>query len=874
MENTKKLIVIDGNSLLFRAYFATSYGDASSIMRTKDGTPTNAIFAFANMLSKIMQGFKGGESLFIGFDTDSQTFRKEEFAAYKANRKPAPPDLIPQFPISREFLDALNIVHYESHGVEADDICGTIAKMGSKAGYEVTVYTSDKDYLQLVDEKITVNLIKKGLSDINPITPASMVEQFGFNPLQIIDYKGLRGDSSDNLPGIPGVGEKGAVKLISEYGDFESIIAAAKEGRIKGKVGENIVANEELGRQSYSLAHIKLDVELPFGLDELLYQGYDFEAISEFCKKYELRQFMSRLPSSLKKEGGENKAPEPTEVSSFEGISLEKEIGIALDFSGDSIQSEDMLGLSISDSKNSFYISFENLKKDAKAKEILENPDISKDVLDAKLIIVGLRKIGIEIKGIVFDLLLASYLIDSSLNGDRRMVYTNFGVDVSPSSSSLSLFAAGEVEATGKMSYYALALKKKALEMLSQERCLDLYNQIEFPLCFVLADMESEGFPLDKDKLEEIGASYRQKRDSLEKEIIEMAGYSFNVSSPKQVGELLFNRLQLASSKSMSTSVEVLKSLVHKHPIVSKILEYRKYAKLVSTYIDGLTPHIQSDGKIHTCFNQAQTSTGRLSSSNPNLQNISTRDEESRLIRQAFFYPDAHTKILSLDYSQIELRILAAMANCKTYIDVFNNGHDVHSETARAIFHLPLNEEVPHDLRRRAKAVNFAIIYGTTPFGLADQIDTTPTEASNIIRSFYAAYPEIDAFLGNIIREVESKGYVETMFGRRRYLRDINDPNYAKREAARRAALNAPVQGSAADLIKIAMLKVDAFLKQGHYKTKMVLQIHDELLFAVDESELEEITLKIKEIMEHAISLPVKLQVEGNAGSSWYEAKD
>ena len=876
MDQSKKLIVIDGNSLLFRAFFATSYGDTSSIMRTKDGTPTNAIFAFANMVGKIMQSFQGGESIFIGFDTDSQTFRKEEFADYKANRKPAPPELIPQFPISREFLDAMNIVHYECHGVEADDICGTIAKMAGQEGYQVTVYTSDKDYLQLVDDHITINLIRKGLSDINPITPATMVEQFGFTPKQIIDYKGLRGDASDNLPGIPGVGEKGAVKLISEYGDFESIIAAAKEGKIKGKVGESIVANEALGRQSYSLATMKLDVPLPFTLEDLRYKGYHFEEIGAFCKKYELRQFMARLPASLKDNSSQNvEPPVPSKVASLEGVSLASRCGVALDFSGSSYQSQEPDGIAFSDEKSAYYLAWEDLKNDAKAKQILEDPSISKSVYDAKMMLVTLKKIGIDMKGIAFDLLLAAYLLDSSLTGDKRLAYNVFGADIScEEDEALSLFASGYPKMTGRMAFYALTSQDKALSQMKAENCLKLYEEIEFPLTFVLAEMESEGFPLDKATLEDIGASFRAKKDELEKEIIALAGHPFNPGSPKQVGELLFGELGLGNGKNASTSVDVLKGLADAHPIVPLILEYRKYAKLVGTYIDGLLPHVQSDGKIHTCFNQAQTTTGRLSSSSPNLQNISTRDEESRLIRKAFFYPDGKTKILSLDYSQIELRILAAMANCKPYIDVFNAGHDVHSETARAIFGLPFGSEVPHDLRRRAKAVNFAIIYGTTPFGLADQIGTTPTEASRIIRSFYAAYPEIDAFLGQITKEVETKGYVETMFGRRRYLREINDPNYAKREAARRAALNAPVQGSAADLIKIAMLKVAAFLKEGNYKTKMVLQIHDELLFALDESEAETLLPQIKNIMEQAIALPVKLQVEGNVGSSWYEAKD
>lgn len=876
MDNLKKLIVIDGNSLLFRAFFATSYGDTSSIMRTKDGTPTNAIFAFANMVGKIMSSFQGGESLFIGFDTDSQTFRKEEFEGYKANRKPAPPELIPQFPISREFLDALNVVHYECHGVEADDICGTIAKLASQEGYEVTVYTSDKDYLQLVDDAITVNLIRKGLSDINPITPASMVEQFGFTPKQIIDYKGLRGDSSDNLPGIPGVGEKGAVKLISEFGDFEAIIQAAKDGKIKGKLGENIVANEALGRQSYSLATMKLDVPLPFGLEDLLYQGYSFDAISEFCKKYELRQFLSRLPASLKANGSSAEPPVAETVSSLEGKELPNAIGFAFDFDGMSYQEEAPLGVAFATGKVTYYLSYEDFLKDEKAKAVLEDASIKKYVYDAKMITVVLKKENIKVQGIAFDLLLSAYLLDSSLTGDKRLAYAVFGADISPKeeSSGLSLFSSGHPESTGRMAHFALSVYPKAIAQMKNENCLSLYEEIEFPLTFVLADMESEGFPLDKASLEEIGKDYRQKRDEAERQIVAIAGHPINPASPKQVGELLFNELGLGNGKNTSTSVDVLKSLEPLHPVVSKILEYRKYAKLVGTYIDGLLPHIQGDGKIHTCFNQAQTTTGRLSSSSPNLQNISTRDEESRLIRKAFFYPDGNTKILSLDYSQIELRILSAMSSCQTYIDVFNAGHDVHSETARAIFGLAPSEEVPHDLRRRAKAVNFAIIYGTTPFGLADQIGTTPTEASRIIRSFYAAYPEIDRFLAEIIKEAEAKGYVETMFGRRRYFREINDPNYAKREAARRAALNAPVQGSAADLIKIAMLKVAAFLRENTCKTRMVLQIHDELLFALDPSEEATIVPKIKEIMESAISLPVKLQVEGSAGSSWYEAKD
>ena len=386
--------------------------------------------------------------------------------------------------------------------------------------------------------------------------------------------------------------------------------------------------------------------------------------------------------------------------------------------------------------------------------------------------------------------------------------------------------------------------------------------------------MEIEGFPLDPDELSRIGAGFRAKRDALESEIFAMAGHPFNIASPKQVASVLYDELGLKGPKNRSTSVEELRFLSSSHPLVGKILEYRKYAKLVGTYIDGLLPHRQKDGKIHTCFNQAQTTTGRLSSSNPNLQNISTRDEESKEIRKAFHYADPSKKILSLDYSQIELRVLASLSHCQSYIDVFRSGRDVHSETARKIFGVPEGEEVPHELRRKAKAINFAIIYGTTAFGLAEQMGGTPQEASKVIASFYAAYPEIGDYLSATLEEGEKKGYVTTMLGRRRYLPELKDANYVKREAAKRAALNAPVQGSAADLIKMAMIRVDRVLKDGHFKSKMVLQIHDESLFCLEKDEEERLVPLLRSAMENAVPLSVPLTVEGESGDSWFDAKD
>lgn len=866
----KKIYIIDGNSLLFRAYYATAYGDNPSIMRTKDGIPTNAIFAFCNMLSKILQQFQGGESIFVGFDSDKETFRKQEFAEYKANRKPCPPELVKQFPISRELLKALGIMNFEEHGIEADDICGTVAKMAAAAGYDVTVYTSDKDYLQLIEPNIRISLLKTGLSNMEVVDDKNMTEKFGFTPQQIIDYKGLRGDASDNLPGIPGVGDKTAVKLIQEYGSFDKIVEAAKN--MVSKIGQSIRENESLGRECYRLATIKIDVALPFKLEDLLYGGYDFPSVNDFAQKYELKQFLSRLPISLKKGGDKQNDVTVKKVTSFSDISLPKKIGVALDVDEDIYHDAPIEGIAISDGINTYYETFDDIKKDETLKAVLADPKVEKSVYDGKLIEVALNRFGIKFDGLGFDILLAAYLLDSSLSDSASLVYSSLGVDISTKiEETPSLFESGHPDRMGKMAYFALVLEEKAVLSLKSVDAYKLYAEIEKPLSLVLADMEIEGFPLDKKTLDVIGDGFKSKLQILEKEIFALAGQNFNIASPKQVGDILFNKMHLSDSKSMSTSVEVLNSLKDKDPIVSKILEHRKYSKLIGTYIDGLAPHIKKDGKIHTSFNQAQTTTGRLSSSNPNLQNISARDEEGKLIRKAFFYPEPGYQILSLDYGQIELRILAALSHCAAYIEVFNENRDVHTETAKKIFR---TEEVTSLMRRRAKAVNFAIIYGTTVYGLADQIGGTTKEAQDIIRNFYLAYPEVGNYLNSIINDVEHNGFVTTMFGRRRYLRDITDTNYAKREAAKRAALNAPVQGSAADLIKIAMLHIDRFLKDGHFKTKMVLQIHDELLFKVPDEEASIVTDKLKDLMIHAVDLPVKLTVEGGIAKTWYDTKN
>ena len=863
-----KITIIDGNSLLFRAYFATAYPGVE-IMRTQDGTPTNAIFAFSSMINKILSTLKKDEGLMVAFDAGKDTFRKEQLESYKANRKPTPEDLVRQFPMARDFLKALGIFQFEQHGYEGDDIAGTVAKLAEKEGYQVTIYTSDRDFLQLVDNNITVNIIRKGMSDIVAMTPEVVKETYGFEPLQIIDYKGLRGDASDNLPGIKGVGEKTAVKLIQEYGSFDNIIAHASE--IKGKLGEAIVADQETGRLSRDLAIIKTDVPLPFGINETIYQGYDFTSVSEYCQKYELKQFMSKIVQKWKKVELEQTEINVKTVNSLKELGEVKEIGLALDYADDNYSVGSLYGLAIASDKGNYYIAYDDFKNDQATLDILKNPDIKKYCYDYKAIKVALAKNNIAIAGLYFDLLVASYLVDSSLKNDVEVVMNIYGIDLSNGGDTLSLLSNEDSQKTGKIAFFSWKLCSRVTEELKKTESLKLYQELETPLTDTLADMEIEGFPIDVKVLDEFGDEYKKKAKELEEEIYALAGEKFNIASPKQIGEILFNKLGLYANKKLSTSVDSLKEIANEHPIVNKILEYRKYFKLITTYVEGLKKHIYPDGKIYAKFNQALTTTGRLSSSEPNLQNISVRDEEGKLIRKAFYYPDENYEILSLDYSQIELRVLAALSNCQGLKDVFLSNEDIHSATAKKIFNLQ-GEPTPLQ-RRKAKTVNFGVVYGISDWGLAEQLEIGPKEAREIINSFYSSFPEVATFFQRIVADATRDGYVSTLLGRRRYLRELHDANYNVRESAKRAAMNAPVQGTAADLIKYAMNKVHQALLDNKLETRMICQIHDELIFRVPKKEKETAYKLIKDIMENALLIDVPLEVDGGFGRDWYSAK-
>ena len=862
-----KIIVIDGNSLLFRAFYATYY-DPSNIMRTKCGQATNAIFAFSNMITSLLTNLKKGDGIFVGFDAGKHTFRHQEYKDYKANRPELPKDLITQFPIARELLDKLNIVHYECDNLEADDICGIIANKAQKEGYKVYIYTSDKDYLQLIDENITIELIKKGLKDIKEMTPQTFKEEWGFEPIQITDYKGLRGDDSDNLKGIPGVGDKTAKQLISQFGDLESIIQNADT---KTKVGRNIIEFQDNGRMCKHLAIIAKDQEIPIGVNETIYNGYKFNSVSEFANKYEFKSLVSKLPKLFKQEEKHNEKVDFCEVFDSNGIDFDDKIGIDVDIENVNYHDAVFNGLAFTTSSKTFYISKENLLKDEKLLSILKNPNIKKFAFDFKKVRYVLAKNNIEVNGLFFDLILASYLIDSSIKNDIESVLNYYSIDISYATTKNLLFDDSTKQISIATSFYSIGLFEEIKEKLQARNQYELLVNIEQPLTIVLCDMELEGFPLDKETLLSFKTIYQEKLDILTKEIHLLAGEEFNINSPKQVSHILFEKLNLKSNRKGSTSVEFLEMIKNEHPIISKILEYRKYAKIISTYVDGLIPFIHDDGKVHSTFNQALTTTGRLSSSEPNLQNISTRDEEGKQIRKAFFYKDPTLSILSLDYSQIELRILAHLSDAKSMIEFFNNDEDVHASTAIKIFNL--DREPTSAERRRAKTVNFGIVYGISDYGLSEQLDCPISEAKEIIKNFYQAFPEIKKFLNHLIDDATEKGYAETMFHRRRYLPELQSSQYQVREFAKRAAMNAPIQGSAADLMKVSMIQVYNAIKEKGFKSKIVSQIHDELIFKVYEDEKEEFYETVKEIMENSVKLKVKLKVDGGYARDWFSAK-
>ena len=862
----KKLMLIDGNSLIFRAYYATAYSGV--VMSTSTGVPTNAVYALANMLRSIINHNKPDYCL-VAFDTHKPTFRHEKYDDYKAGRKETPKELLTQFPLAKELLKLYGFNTYELEGYEADDIVGTMAKLGSMNDYEVQIYSGDRDLLQLIDENTTVYLTKKGLSELHAMTPSTLLEEFGVTPAQIPDLKGLMGDASDNIPGIPGVGEKTAVKLLQEFGTLENVLL----GEHKGKLKEKIENGKSSAIMSKEIATIFRDVPLTFTLEETNYKGINVSGLKEFYSKYEMRSLLSRLNEI--DDSSDDEKVEYEIVDSFKN-DFEENSALIIEYNTNNAFTSTIYGFAVSDSKHTVFMYYDKAIKDKEFLKYLKNN--KKIGIDIKKNLSGLRYRKIEIDNFTFDLLLAIYLLDPKVSEEPSSLFNYLNINI-PTIDRLNKtiknvdindLPSEIINYACLKAHHLFRVKDTVISKLNDVNMMDLYQNIELPLTLVLSKMEVEGVKIDVDVLNKQATEVTKKLEVVEKEIYELANEEFNIKSPNQIAHILFDVLGLPSNKKRSTASDVLEFLKDKHPIVEKILLHRKYQKLLSNYLIGLQNYLLDDKKLHTIFNQALTQTGRLSSRDPNLQNISVRDEETKNVRKAFIPSEEDTFLLSIDYSQIELRVLASLANATSMIEAFKNDVDIHTLTAAKAYGVDINE-VDSSMRRHAKATNFGIVYGISDWGLADQLGISPKEAKAFIEKYYETYPEIKGYLDELIEGCKKNGYVKTLMNRIRYVPEISDNNYNIREFGKRVAMNSPIQGTAADIIKKAMIEVDELLIENKFKTKMILQIHDELIFEVPCDELMLVIPLIVEKMENTVDLKVPLKVDYEYGTNWFD---
>ena len=841
----KKMLLVDGNSLFFRAYYATAY---TRMTTTSFGVPTNAVYGFAMMLNKAIELVQP-QAMVVAFDSGKKTFRHDQYEDYKGTRKSLPEELIAQFPLVREYCDAASLCYWQEDGLEADDIIGSLVKR--YPDWDINVLSSDKDLLQLIDKTTSVWLMKKGLTEIEEMDEAKLQEMWGLRPDQIPDLKGLMGDASDNIPGLPGVGEKTALKLLSEYGSVENVIANVEQ--LKGKLKENVLNFHEKATFSKWLATIKTDAEIHVKLDDALYQA-NVAGANAFYEKYEMK-------TMIKEVSVQAEALKQVDISK---LNFDEPLALFGHYRLDGDWPHTLLGFALSDGSNSTYLElkdWEPLK--AFHAKLMNHKALY--VYDAKSLYHAQTE-TFKLPSFVYDVMMMAFIDDSNLNTYDK-VKEQLDWPAYPT-------ARIDEENIQKCVEIAQRLLKSGQDIQTRLKDRDLwsvYMEIDYPLVDILYRMEKEGINVKQEILEDIASSTLQKLNALSESIYQHAGQSFNINSPKQLGEILFNQLNLSSNRKQSTSIDVLESLRHEHPIIEPLIEYRKYQKIYSTYAIGLQKFIQKDQKIHTVYAMTIAQTGRLSSTDPNLQNISIRDEEAREIRKAFV-PSEGNVLYSCDYSQIELRVLADMANEKALIEAFSQGLDIHTKTAMDVFGLS-KESVGSNERRAAKAVNFGIIYGISDFGLAAQINTDRKTAKQFIERYLKTYQGISTYMDQTIANCQELGYVETLYKRRRYLPEIKSSNYQVREFAKRAAMNAPIQGSAADIMKLAMIKVDEALKEAKLKAKMILQVHDELVFDVPEEELETVRNLVEKTMKHAVQLKVPMEVSSAWGANWYEAK-
>ncbi len=857
----KRVILVDGNNLMFRSYYATAY--TGNIMRNSKGFPTNALYGFVSMINKILNE-EHPAYIAVAFDI-GKNFRKEKYDFYKEGRNATPDDLIKQMPIARDILKAMGIKYLELAPYEADDIIGTLAKMADlDPEYDATIISSDRDLLQLISPVVDVKLLKQ--SGYIKYNPETFKTDYGIDPIKIIDLKALAGDASDNIPGVKGIGDKTALKLLQEYGSLEGIYENI--ALIKGKTKEKLETDKENAFMSKEIATIYRDVPLNIDFEDIKYQGENSEALGDI---YETLEFYSLLKNFKRQEITTDNV-EFTEITDIKDLKLENEVSIYVEIDNENYHKGNIIGISLSDKTNNYLVEpklFNEVINCLKDKVVY--------TYNAKALEILRRRNNASNLKVNYDLMIAAYLLNGFTKDDIAFL-------LNPEHLNVSFFEDMQKEnfANGEKLKKDLALKSrfiydtrdKYINALKTESMYELFSTIEMPLVYVLADMEYFGVKIDSKTLEEIKSEAEVKLDIITKEIYNMAGCEFNIQSPKQLGEVIFGKLGIANGKKTQkgykTDAGTLQKLKDRHPIINLILDYRNYSKILSTYTISLENAKFPDGKIHTIFKQTLTRTGRLSSVEPNLQNIPIRGEEGRKVRRAFI--PTNDIFLSIDYSQIELRILAHISGSPELIAAFQNDQDIHTKVAADIYGVK-EEEVTKLMRSTAKAVIFGIVYGISGFGLGENLNINPKEASKFIQKYYELYPGVKNYMDNIIKEAYQNGYVRTLFNRKRTIEELNNRNYMVRSSGERIALNTPIQGTSADIIKKAMVLVYEEFNRQNIKSKMVLQIHDELVIDTVAEEIELVTNIVKNVMENVIKLSVPLKVGIASGKDLYEAK-
>ena len=849
----KKVVLVDGNNLLFRSYYATAY--TGNIMRNSKGFPTNALYGFVGMINKIITE-EMPEYMVVAFDI-GKNFRKEKFDFYKEGRSETPDDLKAQMPIARKILNAMGIAYCELAPYEADDIIGTIAAYAeANEDYYSLIVSSDKDLLQLISFETEVKLLKQtGFIRYNE---NSFKEEYGIDPIKIIDLKALMGDSSDNIPGVKGIGEKTALKLLQEYKSLDGIYENINN--IKGKMQEKLIEGKNDAYMSYEIATIYKKVPINVDFEDFKYIGPKVDELKEIYEDLEFYSMLKNMAVVKPK-----KVNNYVKVNNIEEINLDNDVAFYLEVSDLNYHKGTLLGLSISDKNNTYFVP-SNLVKDA-----------FKLLKDRNVITYDLKKSLVVLNEDIkcnLDLMVASYLVDLPATLDIFNLMSHYGENIKPFEElKKQEFIDLEDEITLK-SKFIFDYYNQIYTNVKKDIQEEILNKIEMPLIYVLADMESNGFKYDGDKLNDMRCEVEAKIDSITKEIHELSGIEFNVASPKQLGEVLFEKMEIGRSKKINrvykTDIKTLQKYVDKHPIINKVLEYRNLYKLKTTYLDGLQEFVLSDGKIHTIFNQTLTRTGRLSSMEPNLQNIPAREEFGRKIRKAFV--PSNDLIISADYSQIELRLLAHISESKDLIEAFVNNEDIHTKVAADIHGIDESEVTKH-MRSMAKAVIFGIVYGISGFGLGENLNISRKEASDFIEKYYELYPGVKNYMTNIVKIAYDTGEVKTMFGRIRKITELKDANFRVRAMGERMALNTPIQGSSADIMKMAMIKVYNKMKEQNLKSKLILQVHDEIIIDAKNEEVDILKEIIKDAMENIVNLSVPLKIEINTGLNWYEAK-